>query len=168
MLSADDCDRPRGFCNSFFGHPSGMGDAECSGTERLPFGLPRTRATSRQSERGPGVLRSLYADRSCCVIRRSNVRMLSTFTDKVNGRSSASAWARLPTAWFCCEENKIGGEKPCSGHEMPGRSSEFCPSEGVMLESTTFDVWKCSRLKPNGKCEVKMEPLFALHPLAQP
>ena len=24
-----------------------------------------------------------------------------------------------------------------------------------MLESTTFDAWKCSRLNPNGKCEIK-------------
>ena len=25
-----------------------------------------------------------------------------------------------------------------------------------MLESTTFDAWKCSRLNPNGKCEYKI------------
>ena len=25
--------------------------------------------------------------------------------------------------------------------------------EGVMLESTTLNAWKCSRLNPNGKCE---------------
>ncbi len=50
----------------------------------------------------------------------------------------------------------IEGELPRGGHEMSGRSPKAGLCEGVTVESTPFDAWKCSRLTPNGKSRFRL------------
>ena len=40
---------------------------------------------------------------------------------------------------------------------MSGKSTEVWPCEGVMLESTTSDAWKCSRAKPKNRAAEETE-----------